>query len=164
MPYVPCSLVRRQISLRICSTKTPLTGKKVAGVWLLGPEKRKVHSKNFYGSMLTSNGKDGRVVVAIDDRHAMVGLSSLATPDERLALVELAEELCKFLFVCGGPSRRRSIPEPEYTSPYRKRQSWSRQATSASWKRESVGQTRPPGVVARPEPRSGAGHSLCVTV
>ena len=74
------------------------------------PEKRKVHSKNFYGSMLTSNGKDGRVVVAIDDRHAVVELSSLATP-----VVELAEELCKFVFVCRG-SRRRSIPEPSLSA------------------------------------------------
>ena len=88
-------------------------------------ETRRIRSKNFY-SALVSTGKDGRVVVAIDDRHAVVELSSLATP-----VVELAEELCKFVFVCRG-SRRRSIPGPECTSPYRKRPSWSRQATSAS--------------------------------
>ena len=33
------------------------------------PEKRKVHSKNFYGSMLTSNGKDGTVQVLIRMRR-----------------------------------------------------------------------------------------------
>ena len=74
------------------------------------PEMRRIRSKNFY-SALVSNGKDGRVVVAIDDRHTVVELSSLATP-----VVELAEKLCKFVFVCRG-SRRRSIPGPRLHEP-----------------------------------------------
>ena len=107
------------------------------------PETRRIRSKNFYSVLAVSNGKDGRVVVAIDDRHAVVKLSSLATPDERDLLSWNWERKCASLYSYAEGVVDGRFRDPECTSPYRKRQSWSRQATSASWKRESVSQTRP---------------------
>lgn len=49
-------------------------------------------SKSFY-SALASNGKNGKVIFAIDDKCAVVEQPSLTAPGKRPVLVELAEEL-----------------------------------------------------------------------
>ena len=61
-------------------------------------------SRSFY-SALVSNGKNGKVVCAIDDKCAVVEQRSLTTPGKRPVLVELAEELCNFVFVFDSAKR-----------------------------------------------------------
>ena len=80
-------------------------------------EMRRIRSKNFY-SALVSNGKDGRVVVVIDDRHAVVELSSLATPDERDLLSWNWQRKCasSYSYAKGVVDSR--FRDPECTSPY----------------------------------------------
>ena len=61
----------------------------------------KIGSKNFCSALSSKNkNKDGRVVVAIDERRAVVQQGGLATTGrERLVLEELTGELCNFVFV-----------------------------------------------------------------